>query len=210
MDKALESQDRRIKSPELSRRGLFRLAGAATVTGAAFYFGLDKLDSIKERVAQTVLNTKFKMGIFRAENFRGLNSIEALKNQVLSKTEKLSGISASGFYLSDDESVGFLSTGKFTDNFAAGSLIKLPLMYQVWLKGKEKGEDYLTPEVAQKILGESESSRDFINNLPFAQNADGGVDSVIKQLLEDAGINSTINKNGILEVSLLDYFRFLR
>lgn len=212
MDNALESQDiSNKKAPNvISRRDFLKLAGVGVGAVVALNLGLDKSDSIKEKAAQIALDNKLKSGIFRAENFEGLDSIEALKNQVLSKTEKLSGISASGIYLSDGENVGFLSTGEFTDNFPAGSLIKIPLMYQLWLKGQEMGEDYLTPEVAQKILGTSESSRDFIKTLPFAQNAEGGVDGVIKKLLEETGINPTINNKGTLEISLLDYFRFLR
>ena len=84
-------------------------------------------------------------------------------------------------------------------------------MYQIYLKGQEAGQEYLTEEIAQKILRKSESARDYIMSLPFASGRkEDGVDMVIGELLSNSGIKPSFFEDGHCEVSMNDFFNFLR
>lgn len=199
------------KKNTLTRRDFLKLAGLFGLSAASAAIGIDKFDIAKEKFAQASLSSKLSSGTFSAENFQDLLDMSELKNKIKSKTESMSGISGSGLYISYNDEIGHLGLGEYSGKFSPGSLIKIPLLYQVWLQGQKDGVDYLTPEIAQKILRESHSSKEFIMSLPFVKDKnDEGVNSVIVDLLKESRIYPNVNQDGGIEIDMLDYFRFLR
>lgn len=199
------------KKNAISRRDFLKVAGVLGLTGISIKLGLDKIDVAKERFAVASLSSKMTSGSFSQENFQNLFDLSELKKIVKSKTENLTGVSASGFYLLHNDEIGHLSVGNYSDKFSPGSLIKIPLMYQVWLRGQKDGINYLTPEIAQKILGESQSSKEFLMSLPFVKDKNGeGVNSAVVGLLKESRIYPAVNQDGGIEIDMLDYLRFLR
>jgi hypothetical protein len=199
-------------SKRLSRRDFLGLITFGSLAAAGVYLGLDKWSSIsasaKEKLAQAALTNKVSSGALGPDLFRGIATLDDFKANVESETRKLTGVSASGLYIARNGVSTGAGTGRFSDDFVPGSLIKLPLMHRIWQKGVESGVDYLPQEVANAVLEKSESARDFISRLPFAKGKD--TDTIILELLSETGLKPSVNQNGNIELPMLDYFRYTR
>ena len=204
----LETQSQK---PSMSRRSFLRLFGLGVGAATAVYLGLDIIDTNEEKLSKLTLTNKINAGMFGPENIGAIYALEDLKKEITEKTEGLKGVSAAGLYLSNVEENAHLEAGKYTEKFIAASLVKIPLLYNVWQRGEADGTQYLTKDAADRILGKSESCRDFLMNLPYNKDLkEEELNSVIKEMLTVSGIPSEIDEEGNIKVDLNEYFGFLR
>jgi hypothetical protein len=198
----------------ISRRAFLKIALAGIGATGIAYFGLDKLDksdTLEIWGSKLLLLEDIRAGKFNLDKLPPISTIEDLKKEIASKTEALKGVSAAGVCISDIGQNTYFTLGNDSEKFTPGSLIKIPLMYQVWLRGKSDGIEYLTQENADKILDKSEYSGDFIMQLPFNRNRKKeDLYLVISEMLINSQIPPEMTKDGNIKVDLLDYFNFLR
>jgi len=213
-DNITESLPVKHTQSKMTRRRFLQLLGvSATAAGGYVLLGLDldKIDALEEKFSQYSLLANVNAGKFASDRLPSSNTIETLKNEIINKTETLGGVSAAGIYISDIDQNVKAVVGNHSEKFIPGSLIKIPLLYRVWLSSKLDGVDYLTPEIAEKILHKSESSQEFIMGLPANRYRDSGeFDTVVMEMLNDLHIPSEQLSDGNLQIELLDYFNFLR
>ena len=204
----LESQGKKGK---LSRRGFLTVASAMGLAAISAYLNLDKLDAIEEKASQISLLSKVKAGQFNPEKLPTFPTLESLQSEVKKITETLDGVSAAGFYLSDNDHNAHIEIGGYTNKFFPGSLYKIPLMYYVWLKGQKDGVNYIDEKTSENILGKSQNMGDFLLNLPFNKNRKSEeLGLIIKDMLESLKIPIEISEKGNITLNIIDYFNFLR
>lgn len=134
-----------------------------------------------------------------------------LNETIKKETSRLAGVNASALWVSDVDKNFQITTGSSHDRFIPGSIIKVPLLYSVWQRDQRDGTNNLTPEIASAILGRSETSRDFIMNLPYNQGKESSqTNEVLTQMLQSVGLEQAREAGGDIEISLEEYFRFLR
>jgi len=202
-----------VSPKKISRRGFLKGA-AAVIAGAASKKAYDTakdlgvVDAAIGKVSDQDLLNKVSLGKFNTD--RQLRTGHELTDLLYAETRKLPGVNAAAIWLCDEEKNFQMHTGEFSDQFIPGSILKVPLLYHVWLRDQKDGTNNLTPEVAKRILEESHESRTFIMDLPYNQG-NGETNDVMKGMLQECGfshIEST--PNGDIEISLEDFFGFLR
>lgn len=201
----------------IPRRGFLRLlfgAGAAAVATKVVPKAFVEVGEAANKAAEVASEASLQNAMVAGKfNFKDKNVTTGwdLNQTIRTETEKLSGVKASGMWVSDIENNFQISTGEYTDKFIPGSILKLPLLYHVWSRGQAEGNQPLTPEIAQRILGKSEESRSFIMSLPQNQGkSESETNSVLMQMMRELGFNNVQEISGDIEIGLEEYFGFLR
>lgn len=201
----------------IGRREFLKYLLALIASGIGIITGhkLAKLVEAEEEnlVELALLGEVIFSGKYEPDVSKEIEDIAGLREAIINETEKISGLSGTRLIIQTKDEVVQIEQGEAPDLFAPGSLVKIPVAYYAWEQGQKEGKVYLTPDEAEKILGESRSSRGLIKELMIAQGVEPGddtqIDEMLRKILTETGVPPASQPGETLKVRMGDLFDFL-
>lgn len=185
--------------PKLSRRSfllLSALTGAAGAVGVGLGAGTGKVYTRYERKVEQdrvgqAIAAQIDAGTFRFTEIGPQLTLEAVRDAIVTDTQKLEGIEESSFMIIDSKN-GIKATrgdvGAVQPDFVAASIIKVPVIYYAMKASAQDNKLYVTDDIARRMLKNSDNDamKQMVLSLPIAQGKTEG--EAIRAILQAEGI----------------------
>jgi hypothetical protein len=201
----------------MTRRNFLKVLGAGLGMAALgtsgfriMEFGLDRLSGVEEMLAEKSLLAEMRAGKFLPEKLGRPESLDALVDKTQKLTEKLSGVSQSAVFFRAGNEQSQMLKQEADAVFYPASTIKVILCNEIYQQGLRDGKEYLTPELAESILGRSEPYTSLIEQLPQTKSNDSGeISRVTREIIEQTGITPLNEPGTNLRIDIQQQFDYL-
>lgn len=198
----------------ISRRGLFKIAGsligASVISVPVAKWGIEHWSGIEDFFAKLDIAEDIRKGKFNLEKIP-IKSFEELKQRILEGMKSLDGLSESQVYLSEGEKKDSVHFNTNSEIFIPASTIKIVICNEAYKMGLNDAKEYLTPQLAEKILRYSDVFDELVSLLPIAQGRSANeLEYIVRDILVQAGVPAKNEPGSLpLKVNIKDLFNYL-